>query len=235
MLIARGTSDEISICRGVKQGCPLSPTLFNLCIDPLIRRINHYKERCCYKFGQHLKEEYKAMQAYVDDVLLFSDHMEGLEFALNLIKDFVQFTKIDLNPGKCTAFRYNKGKEEFLSPVAIWDRNKKCDALLKWIEGSHTFKYLGIPLGKNKIGKLTYTDGLFSRVDLLLDRLKDGGLKINQTVNAIKTYILPKFDDLFHNSVLPLVQLKRMDKEIRATINHSVGGQPLYKALFYAD
>jgi hypothetical protein len=78
-----------------------------------------------------LKEEYKAVQVYADDMLLFSDSREGLEFELNLVKEFVQFTKIDLHPGKGAAFKYNKGKNEFASPVIIWDMNKKCDFSLK--------------------------------------------------------------------------------------------------------
>jgi hypothetical protein len=37
--------NPISIRKGVKQGCPLSPLLFNLCIDPIfnfiMRQENH--------------------------------------------------------------------------------------------------------------------------------------------------------------------------------------------------
>jgi hypothetical protein len=47
----------------VKQGCPLSPTLFNLCIDSLLKRLNKYKMFIGYKFGNNLREESKIVQA----------------------------------------------------------------------------------------------------------------------------------------------------------------------------
>jgi hypothetical protein len=104
-----------------------------------------------------------------------------------------------------------------------------------WVDGKETFKYLGIPLGKNKIGKLRFSEDLFNKVDLILDRLKDNGLKITQLLHAVKTYVLPKFDYLFHNSMVPMLQLRWMDKKTRLLINSAVGGQDLSKSLFYTD
>jgi hypothetical protein len=43
IVASKGVGSSISIRRSVKQGCPLSPTLFNLCLDPPIRRLDHFK------------------------------------------------------------------------------------------------------------------------------------------------------------------------------------------------
>jgi hypothetical protein len=104
IITSKGIGDGIPIKKGAKQGCPLSPTLFNLCLDPLIRRIYHFKEDFGYKFGQCLREESKSIQAYADDVLLFSNTRESLQKELEMVRDFVRFTGIALNPLKCKAF-----------------------------------------------------------------------------------------------------------------------------------
>jgi hypothetical protein len=126
IITSKGIGDCIPIRKGVKQGCPLSPTLFNLCLDPLIRRIDHFKDDLGYKFGQCLREEAKAVQAYADDVLLFSNTREGLQKELELVRDFVRFTGIALNPLKCKAFKYTKGRNEFVTPAELWDSSKNC-------------------------------------------------------------------------------------------------------------
>jgi hypothetical protein len=40
---AKGHDEEREICRGVKQRCMLSTTLFNLCIITLLKRLKKYK------------------------------------------------------------------------------------------------------------------------------------------------------------------------------------------------
>jgi hypothetical protein len=212
----------------------LSPTLFNLGVDPLLRRLRRYERFIGYKFGNYLKDSAKIVQAYADDVLLFARTREGLDKTLRIVGEFLEFTKIELNPGKCTAFKY-VGQERYVEPVHLTNFRNNKTTTLPWVEGNSTFKYLGIPLGKTKIGRLRYTDGLFEKVDLLLDRLHSSGLKISQVIHAIKIFIVPKFDYLFHNTVVPVMKVRAVDKKIRRIVNNMIGGQSLSKPLFYSD
>jgi hypothetical protein len=40
VITLNGATENIHIKRGVKQGCSLSPVLFDICINPLIGKLN---------------------------------------------------------------------------------------------------------------------------------------------------------------------------------------------------
>jgi hypothetical protein len=68
-------SDPISIRKGVKQGCPLCPLLFNICVDPLISYIKNAEVN-----GYVTKELGDVrIQAYADDMILMSDSDDNLQ------------------------------------------------------------------------------------------------------------------------------------------------------------
>jgi hypothetical protein len=49
--IGQRKTNPITIKRGVKQGCPLSPLLFNLCLEPLIERLESIADSSRYSIG----------------------------------------------------------------------------------------------------------------------------------------------------------------------------------------
>lgn len=61
-------SDEIVFRKGVKQGCPLSPTFFNIC---LISLVNHLLKQKADDY--HWFDDSSVIQAYADDLILFSE------------------------------------------------------------------------------------------------------------------------------------------------------------------
>jgi hypothetical protein len=50
IVVLEGQTGEITIKRGVKQDCPLSPVLFDIGVNPLIEKLNSKEFR---KFGYY--------------------------------------------------------------------------------------------------------------------------------------------------------------------------------------
>ena len=63
---------------GVKQGCPLSPTLFGLYIDEVSRYLERFGGS-----GARLASIAIQILLYVDDIVLIFDSVEGLQRHLN--------------------------------------------------------------------------------------------------------------------------------------------------------
>jgi hypothetical protein len=174
-----------------------------------------------------MKKEYKIVHAYADDVLLLARYRVSLESRLRFMNEFLGFTVIAFNSNKCTTFRYSRKNGSYITPVVLYEGLEA--HTLTWIDGNDMFRYLGIPLGENKSGKLNYTRDLFIKVEKLLDRITGSEIDISHVVNEIKIFILPKFDYLFHNTEMPLECKDGMNIKIRKDVNSLIRGQAISK------
>lgn len=96
-------TDYFSQNRGVRQGCSLSPTLFNIYINELASALE--KSPCP---GLTLEGREIKCLLYADDLLLLSPHEEGLHQSLSLLEDYSRDWALPINMEKSKIIIFQK-------------------------------------------------------------------------------------------------------------------------------
>ena len=99
---ATGLSDEICLNRGVKQGCVLSPTLFNIFINDLP---SQFDDSCDPVLLYNKKI---SCLLYADDLILLSRSESGLQTCLNKLKVYCDEWNLRVNIKKSKILIFNK-------------------------------------------------------------------------------------------------------------------------------
>ena len=182
-------SKPFDICRGSRQGCPLSPLLFTLAIEPLamaIRTSGHMT-------GISIGEREHRIALYADDVILFlSDLEKSIPTLLNIIEDYGSFSGYKINGAKSSIMLL---KEE---------ERRKPPSSASSFNVTEAFTYLGIKIVPeiDKIVSSNYDPTLLA-INKSLDRWSSLPISTIGRINILKMNIIPKLLYLFQNIPLP--------------------------------
>ena len=218
-------TNPITIRKGVKQGCPLSPILFNMALNPLLEELNnkHLEE------GYSFKEGYNVVQAYADDLILLSDNKANLIKLIHTVERFMSYMKISINPSKCIKLGYvQDGNRRTFDASEIYI----CNEVVPTYSLQDTITYLGTQLGVSKIAKLKTTSQTINQAIKRVEKIGVSALRLNQKIDCVKRWVLPSIDFILENGEVKLKLLSTLDRSIRVMINSHIGASGTPKEFF---
>ena len=133
--------------QGIRQGGVLSPVLFALYVDDVLKRLNS-SSFGCNLFGLDL-----SALMYADDIILLTTSVEHLQKLLDLCNHEFGDVGLKINVSKCAAIRNGP---RFKLPCADLFIGKE---VVPWV---YEIKYLGV----------TFTQGSFLKVSLHANKVK---------------------------------------------------------------
>lgn len=191
------TSSYFPLGRGTRQGCPLSPLLFAIVIEPLAEAIRNSPKIT----GISTNKKDHKIALYADDILLFiTNPQTSVPAVLEIINQFSEFSGYKINFSKSEVMPLGSPQCPISSPF-------------KW--SPEGFTYLGISITPSLEGlyKANF-EPLLKRIRDDLDRWMSLPLSLLGRIALLKMNILPKL--LYYFQMVPILLNNKTIKRINS-------------------
>ena len=180
-------SEEFTLERGTRQGCPLSPLLFALAMEPLAERIRQDQQITGITIG----EQYK-LNLFADDLLMYLNNFD--ESIQPLLTIFNEYSMV-------SGYKINLGKTEVM---AVGKSKNTVNTLRQAFKWTSKIKYLGCNINISK--KQIYNDNyipLLNSMQSEMNKWSNLPLNITGRINLFKINSSKISFSFFYSSCSP--------------------------------
>uniref|UniRef100_A0A2S2Q7J7 Retrovirus-related Pol polyprotein from type-1 retrotransposable element R2 n=1 Tax=Sipha flava TaxID=143950 RepID=A0A2S2Q7J7_9HEMI len=203
--VGKQCSRPLKVSKGVRQGDPLSPLLFNLVIDLGLEALPE-------DVGFQVGEARVNALAFADDVVLVAETPAGLQKAIDRFCARLEETGMGLNPAKCvTLSLVPSGRDRKVKTVDV--RYSFGGSALPTLGVSDLWRYLGLEFVGGRLA-----DSTGATYPSLLDHITSAPMKPQMRLAIARDFLLPK---LVHGLVFGNVsagRLKSLDYHSRRAV-----------------
>jgi hypothetical protein len=179
-------TESIQVQKGVLQGDPSSPLLFNICFNPLLQILDTPSYRKMgYNWGNKVSQQTNWLQ-YADDAALVSKDLKGAQGLTNLFETWCSWSKMEIRLDKCNSFgmvKKEKNYNQILPKISI----SKGGITPTPIGGS--FKYLGRIFDFDMKGEIEKHE-LVAKLSNLLKITTDLNIRPQMKLKIFDSYIV---------------------------------------------
>ena len=192
-----------TVKRGIKQGDPLSSTLFNMVIDELIEKIAKMR------LGPRSIPE--GVIAYADDIVLIAQSAIDSELMLKTLETEAKMVGLKIKPTKCNYINWENVPKKKKIAITEEKQINLQNGTIKHLKPDKSFKYLGADINIHGIARIA-TIGQFKEK---LQLLSHAPLKPQQRLFYVRNYLIPGLQHTLALMRVTKTELLNYDKCLR--------------------
>ena len=179
-MVGNELSEEVNIKRGVRQGCVLSPLLFNLYSEDIIQEALEDQHTTGVKVNGKIINNIR----YADDTVLLAETLDDLQGLLDQVVKTSEKRGLTLNTKKTKFMTITKHQQQ---PETLWIKGEPVERVCK-------YKYLGTTVTDNN----EYSEEIRSRIgqarttfNKMRNVLCRTDLSLHLKIRMLKCYVFP--------------------------------------------
>lgn len=202
-----GGNLEIKLQRGVKQGDPLSPLIFNAILEPLLLKL---ESQSGYRVTG---DTHISSLAFADDLVLLSDNVQQAARQLLDVEAYLSGLGMNLSASKCATFHIIPKNKSW--SVADPGLRLQSGEPIPYCGADGSFTYLGVEISPWAGIK---TESIRVNLAATLARVKKLALKPHQKIELISTYLIPHYLYQLGVAVPPMTAIRQIDQDVRVVV-----------------
>ena len=201
--IEKTHTDVVQCRRDVKQGCPLSPVLFDLAMEQLVSGLESGEQ-----FGYEAVGRV-AVLAYADDLRLMADSAEQLQQMLDRTKEFADRAGLKFRPNKCVTLLINDcSARHFIEKTTFHMGGGELPSM-KWEDH---YQYLGCEIGRDPRAETKNARDKYQRA---AEKILGSQLTNWQKLDAMRRFVRPKLEYILRMMLPNRSWAKGLDDAVR--------------------